>query len=687
VKLIAFAIALSAATLSLLAQEKIEVHLVEVPVTVIDRAGNPVRGLTSANFELFDNGRRQKITAFDAIDFTSTASLSAISPLNPNARRSFLLLFDLGYSSIKAIVRARVAARQFITANVQPRDLVAVGLVDPQRGFQLLTSFTTDRSLLAAAIDETQLYHGTDPLQLSNLDSFGRALSFRGTSGSAGGVDNGGNGGGAGGGGRFTGEADEQLRGIKRATAQQNRYFASGQLRSETDAFHDIAALLRTVPGRRQVVLLSGGFDASLVRGRPARGTMRADLNDMARAVSGQAYLIDNDARFGNNTSLTDVERLVSVFKHSDAVMNAIDIEGIGVDDSPSAKPAAVSNDALHLLTDPTGGTVFENSNDLHSDFERMMHQQEVVYVLSFQAEKGRPGKEHTLTVNAVGVPHAEVHNRVAYYEPGRETAFETALSNAEIIVNDIPQRDIRVAALAAAVPAPDHSPVSLFVEINGEDFLRSATKAPSADVFIYAFDEQGVVRDRVYERIAVDSAKAGAAVREKGIKYLATLALPPGRYAIRTLVSVPDTLKRGFARTDLLVPGATNIALLPPLFADKPGQWAMLSGVQHDTTPYPFQLDGERFVPSATPVVRATEGRANADDVTIQATVTDSAGAMRPASPTLARQIAGDSVTKLVFHYDPAGLPAGPATLNVTLSKKGSAEMNKASIALIVAK
>src|ERR1700704_3957838 len=133
-KIAAVVIALGGAVLPLVAQETVKVHLVEVPVTVIDHAGDPIRSLKPENFELFDDGKRQKITAFDAIDFASRESLSAISPLNPNARRSFLLLFDLGYSGIKSIDRARVAARKFIAANVLPRDLVSVGTIDPQKG-------------------------------------------------------------------------------------------------------------------------------------------------------------------------------------------------------------------------------------------------------------------------------------------------------------------------------------------------------------------------------------------------------------------------------------------------------------------------------------------------------------------------------------------------------------------------
>src|SRR5204863_2308518 len=78
--------------------ETVNVHLVEVPVTVVDRDGNAVRGLTKENFEVIDQGKAREITAFDAVDFASS-SMRGTSPLNPSARRNFLLLFDMSFSS------------------------------------------------------------------------------------------------------------------------------------------------------------------------------------------------------------------------------------------------------------------------------------------------------------------------------------------------------------------------------------------------------------------------------------------------------------------------------------------------------------------------------------------------------------------------------------------------------------
>src|SRR5215831_5125636 len=109
------ALVLSLLALPLLAQtpgaapkpvaETLTVDYVEVPVNVVDRSGNPLRDLTKANFEIYDNKKRVGIASFETIDFTSDESMLK-NAHSPAAHRTFLLLFDLGYSSPKALERA-----------------------------------------------------------------------------------------------------------------------------------------------------------------------------------------------------------------------------------------------------------------------------------------------------------------------------------------------------------------------------------------------------------------------------------------------------------------------------------------------------------------------------------------------------------------------------------------------------
>jgi len=61
--------------------EKIDVSVVNVDVTVTDRAGNPVRGLTRDDFEVFEDGRPQPITNFYAVEHAPAANIAAMLTL------------------------------------------------------------------------------------------------------------------------------------------------------------------------------------------------------------------------------------------------------------------------------------------------------------------------------------------------------------------------------------------------------------------------------------------------------------------------------------------------------------------------------------------------------------------------------------------------------------------------------
>src|SRR2546423_2305426 len=80
---------------------------VEVPVQVV-RDGQPVRGLTQADFELYDGRKKQAVTGFDVVDLGVPGAPRQVS--SPAARRHFLMLFDLAFSDLKGIVKARAAA-------------------------------------------------------------------------------------------------------------------------------------------------------------------------------------------------------------------------------------------------------------------------------------------------------------------------------------------------------------------------------------------------------------------------------------------------------------------------------------------------------------------------------------------------------------------------------------------------
>jgi VWFA-related protein len=659
-------------------RETVNVNYVEVPVTVLDRSGDPVRGLTKDRFEILDQGKVREITSFETIDFASPQSLKSTSPLNPAVRRSFLLLFDLSFSSPVGRLKAQEAARNFLVRGLHGRDLAAVGTIDVERGFRLLTAFTTDRSLLSAAIANPVNFKSSDPLQIAGTLNFEVQPDQKTTNAP---------------------EADaiadfqkELARGERRLNDQFNRSRAEREIK----LLAVLAQTMRVLTGRKEVVFFSEGFDPKLIQGRDARSSSSDQLEEMDQITSGEYWKVDSDARYGNTTSLTLLSDMGRAFRGSDVVLHAVDIRGVRVDNDLQKGAQLNSNEALFLIANPTGGGVFRNSNDLSVDLNRMMRQQEVVYILGFQPPVTMPGKFHELKVRVKDVSGARVVHRAGYYERGPENSLERALTTAEIILNDIPQPDIAVAALAAPFPTKRNAQVPVILEINGSDLLRN-TKASAlgVDIFVYAFDEEGIVRDRMFQRLNLDLAKLGEKIRQSGIKYYATLSLPQGRYALKSLVRVPETDRKGFARIEIVVPPTTDVAVLPPFFLEEPGKWLMVKGGSHDTTNagYPFQINGEPFIPSASVRVRSGELRqfavfvynAAADEMAFETSVSDSNGSTHEANPKMLKELQGEDVTKLMFQYAPDDRDQAAARLDFTVRKKGSSEARRSSVALTV--
>lgn len=658
--LLALALPLAAQTF----EEKVTVNYIEVPVTVL-RDGNPVRGLTKENFDLSEDGRKRAVESFEAIDFAASGTAKSVSPLNPAARRNFLLLFDLSYSNPTTIGRAQQAARSFISRSIGLRDRVSIGVVDVDRGFRFVTAFTTDREMLVSAIADPKNFRTNDPLQISGTSVFEPAPQ------NAAGL------------GANDSIALENLIDIARQSDRLNESFSRTRVRREVEMLSNVARALQKLAGRKHLVLLSEGFDPRLVTGRDIGETK--DQEEEARAIShGEVWKVDSDKRFGSSDSMKSIDLMADAFRKADVVLHAVDIQGVRVQNDVRSGAKFNSNGGLFLLADSTGGTVFRNSNDISAEFDRLTRQHEVVYVLGFHAPIARPGQFHDLKVKLVNVPGARVQHRGGYYDPGGESTIESALTTAEVIVNDMAQDAIGVAALAASFPTDGPAAqVPVVLEIDGAGIVQAAKGGiATTDIFVYAFDDGGIVRDSLFQRVVLDLAKIGDRLGSTGIRFYGTLNLPPGQYAVKNLVHVIETDSKGYRRIDLTVPATGDVAVVRPLFFQPPDDWLMVKATRDKAdAPYPFTIGGETFIPAARATLRKGEPRlfalfiynADPDELTLDFV----------PSATLVSQTASDEVTKYVFALD--RFPNDATELGVTVRKKGSTDARRVTVPIEV--
>ena len=658
--------------------EAVQVTVIEVPVTVVDRNGNPVRGLTKDDFELFDDGRKVPIDYFEVVDMTTiSATRGADAPPPPAAAtRNFLLLFDLANSSPGTIGRATEAAKEFVETQLGERDLAAVAVFTANTGARMITSFTRSRSLLTNAIEtlgHPKYFKVTDPLAISATRV---QVETQGD--------------GAGSGGRASlEEALAELAGEKDRVAQVSADSeARNRLKIQVQSFGNVARSLDRLKGQKQVILLSEGFDARLAQGR--ENLSRESTQKETDAVfSGEVWSVDQEQRFGSAGSSTDIRQMADLFRRSDVVMHAIDIKGLrgNVDASSTGAAKKSSFEGLTLLTRPTGGTVFKNVNDLGSNFARMLKQQEVVYLLGFTARgTGKPGKFHELKVKAKG---GQVSHRAGYYEGTAMSPLEKTFSLAEILMTDAPISEVDISVAATPLPGPGgKARVPVVVEMPGGRLLEGiAGGAATADVFVYAFDAKNEVADVLQQRISLDMAKAGETVRGSGVRYFGTLRLPPGQYAVKTLVRVDQSGRTGFVRSDLTVPAFDSAVVLPPLLFTEPANWVTLVSPPRDgdNYAYPFSAGEATYVPKRSASFSPNNDykiavfmyRVPLDNLQVTPEIVTNGSAHATDDVKLLGRTAADDRggIKLLFNFRPEGLPAGEHELRFKIKSKDGNE------------
>ena len=141
-----------------------ETTLVQLPVRVVDGKGNFVRTLTAADFQVFEDGVPQTISAFSLVDLTATSgqiaartpSTGVLSPadLENLEGRLYVFLLDDAHTSMMHSARARDLIRGFIKDQMLPTDAGAVVIASGAAR----QDFTRDKQALLKAVDR---FNGT----------------------------------------------------------------------------------------------------------------------------------------------------------------------------------------------------------------------------------------------------------------------------------------------------------------------------------------------------------------------------------------------------------------------------------------------------------------------------------------------------------------------------------------------
>jgi len=677
--------------------ERTDVVAVEIPIQVV-RDGQPVRGLIQADFAIFDGKKKQEITGFEVIDLAATppaptsatpATINPLPPVSPAARRHFLILFDLANSEPKAIVRAR-AAVQKVVDRLYPSDLVAVATHAPSTGPKLLVGFTSDRRQIAGAIETLGrpelVKRSGDPLNLILDTQFGSGplLPYQvpveaddpGKRTTAIALE------------EFLADTEDNIR---RNRADDRRY-ETQRLTDYTRALSDLGKMLSSVAGRKYVVLLSEGFDSSLLLGS-TNESERAEQQTFAE--KGEIWKVDSDVRFGNTKNANDLETMLETLRRADCVIQSVDIGGLREGGGGEGFSRPNGQDGLFAMADQTGGELFRNFNDLAEAMAKMLDRTSVTYVLSFQPTVPRDGAYHKVRVElAKPARGTRLSHRAGYFAPNAYDPRDVQahlLDAAELITNG--REGGALASSLVAVPFPgteDKAYVPVVVEIDGASLLAAAESGPlPTEIYAYAIAADGTIGDFFGQTLGLDLAKVKDKLLQSGLKYYGHLELPPGEWSLRVLVRNGRSGDSGLTVLPLSVPrfDPATPALLRPFFLESPASWLMVRekprGDQPDE-PYPFVVQKQMFVPASRPILTAEQTTSLSlvayhlaeSEFGATGRVTDATGKAIAGGEIrlLGHEAQGNGREAILVSFKPAGLAPGVYRLNLRLTDTGGA-------------
>jgi VWFA-related protein len=598
--------------------ESTEVLVVEVPVQVLHN-GEPVRGLTRDDFELFEGRERQTITGFEVLDLAAAGP--AVSPASkapaptvvpPSARRRFLLLFDLAFSQPQSVEKARQAARDLI-GRLHPTDLVGLATFQASQGVDLVLGFTSDRQQVETALERLgQTARSADPLRLvmSQSESAFIASAFGGGEGGSSkasekhGEDN-------------DNTSATEVTFVDNLIKESDRAQQASQKNNLTqfsESVGELARMLAGIEGRKQVVLLSEGFDSRFLYGTQDMEEIQ-QMDDASQ--NGQLWKIDSNVRYGSTKLVKAVDVMLDELRRADCIIQAVDIAGLRAPGEEGARaPATARQDSLFVFADSTGGELYSNTNDLSAVLDTMLKRNSVTYVLSYQPAKVQhDGGFRKLRVE---LKHPEktgrgmqIVHRPGYYAPrpaAQQAALEKTLDTASQVVSGREGGSIPVDVLAAPFPrASGKAYVPVLIEAEGTGLLGEQKDGVlPAEVYVYAFDADGQVHDFFARSLGLDVAKVGPALRHSGLKMFGDLDLDAGAYSLRVLVRNGATGATSLRVVSLDVPvfNAEAPVLLPPFFPEPADRWLLVreNAAPPADVPYPFMDHQRPYIPAARP-------------------------------------------------------------------------------------
>src|SRR5690348_694309 len=566
------------------------VNLVEVDVAITDRDGKLLKGLRQDQFSIAEDGKDQKISTFDYYDVekmekadaTETApitipigSVAGAEELRQQVRdrRMIVLFFDLSSLQPTDLTRSTVAAKQFLSKQMTPADLVGVVVFGNQ--LRVIADFTNDRDLLDSAVDA--LLPGNE----AQLAALAAATS--------------------------TGLDSAVTEDTNAAFTADDTEFNAFNTDRKLASLESLADLLRDIPGKKSVLQFTSGITQT---GEDNRSQLRA-TTDAANRANMSVYTVDSRG-------------LLAEIPGGDASVGASSgnamFSGAAVFQQSGARQD--SRETLATLAADTGGRTFFDLGDLGQAFRSVQADTDGYYLLGYYSTNAaHDGRWRTLRVKLNGVPGARIRYRQGYYAPkdfGVYTTEDRERQLEDAMRSDTPLVELPIAVETAYFRLDNkqiYVPISAKLASSALQWAqKSGRRQVEFDFAAEVRDTQsgrvaGALRDTITVRL---DAERYEELQQNALVYQGGIILPPGNYKLKFLARENESGRIGTFEDDLKLPPVqpdrmqlSSVVLSSQLIEVQKSSEVQTKAFARDAKlkELPLDVAGERIIPSVTRV------------------------------------------------------------------------------------
>ena len=552
----------------------INTELVQTDVTVFDKSGRLVEGLSRDEFVLTLDGKPRPISFFESVKTGSSQEASQLTSTKSGANkkteapapvgiarpgRVILFFVDDVHLSGASLIRTRRALTEFINKRMHDGDQAAIVSTSGQIGF--LQQLTDNEAVLHEAIERLnykrnpETYAGRtiitdyqanrvaehndralfDYLVSSTINEYqlvpAKGGDSRGLSSLA--VNN-------------VKNRIRQIEANSRSVADDTLAVLLGLMRSSAP-----------LPGRKLVFLVSDGFITD-TRGSNAM-TMLKRVTELASRVGIVVYTMEASGVY--------YDPAVDASRNDFA-----DGIGSGVAARNWTAESAGMREPLRILADDTGGRALLNSNSIPGSIQEALDETSSYYLLAWrpEGEDQRNGKAQ-LRVSLKNHPELRVRMRRNFYIPlastavsdqpkiptdrnshadttgaATKTAPEPEVQLLSALGSLYPDKTLPASLAVGYINNPDQSltlKLSMQIERWAFDFPSSTEEKKGVDVIGAAVDDRGVIVS--FKQLLTVTPNAGAQKTGLPVQWNQQLRLPPGLYQVRVALR-----ERGSGRT-----------------------------------------------------------------------------------------------------------------------------------------